>query len=133
MNRESQTRPSPRQKLGKQGETHAADYLTQQGYRICERNYRADRKEIDLIAEDGQTLVFVGVKTRRSTAFGAPQSAVNQHKQQQMSRAALRYLQTHQLLDHPCRFDVIAILWKNSGIEIEHIQNAFGLVGDYRY
>lgn len=110
--------------LGRKGEDRAADYLTQQGYRILERNYATPGGEIDLIALDGGAIVFVEVKTRTSDAFGAPELAVNARKQQRMIRAALGYIRYKRLHQMPCRFDVVAISPAKER-EVELIRNAF--------
>lgn len=113
-----------RKLLGKRGEDSASRYLAGQGYRILERNYRMPAGEIDLIALDRDTLVFVEVKTRTSDAYGAPELAVDRRKQVRMTKAALAYLKTRNLHQMPCRFDVVAI----TGAPEEHIElirNAF--------
>ncbi len=121
--------------LGKTGEKLAAEYLIGKGYQICEYNYRSAWGEIDLVAWDADVLVFVEVKTRRSLKFGLPQIAVTNAKQQRMSKAALEYLQEKNLFDYACRFDIIAIIIPpgTSEPQIEHIENAFELAGDYLY
>jgi putative endonuclease len=110
--------------LGKEGEDKAARFLTKQGYRIIERNYSTRNGEIDLIAMHEGALVFIEVKTRTSDAFGAPELAVNQRKQQRMMKAALGYIKYKKLHQVPCRFDVVAIT-TTSDNAVELIQNAF--------
>jgi putative endonuclease len=110
--------------LGREGEDLAARFLTKQGYRILERNYRTRSGEIDLVALHDGAVVFVEVKTRTSDAFGAPELAVNPRKQQRMVKAALGYLKYKKLHQVPCRFDVVAITTAAEQ-EVEHIQNAF--------
>ncbi len=95
--------------IAKIGEDFAAVHLEARGYQILAQNYRAIRGEIDLVAQDGVYIVFVEVKTRCSLKFGLPQAAVTKQKQRQISKVALAYLQAQNLLDAPCRFDVIAI------------------------
>ena len=95
--------------VAKIGESLAVKHLKTRGCEILARNYRALRGEIDIIVRDGEFTVFVEVKTRRSLKFGLPQAAVTWQKQRQISKVALAYLQTQNLLDAPCRFDVIAI------------------------
>lgn len=116
--------------LGTEGEDRAAKYLSRQGYRILERNYRTQSGEIDLIALDKDTLVFVEVKTRTSQAFGAPELAVNPRKQRRMVKAALGYLKYKKLHQMPCRFDVVAIS-KDRDHELELIRNAFEMDRTY--
>ena len=95
--------------IAKIGESLAVEHLKARGCEILARNYRALRGEIDIIVQDGEYTVFVEVKTRRSLKFGLPQAAVTLQKQRQISKVAVAYLQTQNLLDAPCRFDVIAI------------------------
>ncbi len=115
-----------RKKLGQEGEDRAARFLEKQGYRILERNYHAAGGELDLIALHEGELVFVEVKTRTSSAFGAPELAVNPRKQQHMVKAALVYLKSKNLHQMPCRFDVVAIS-HDSEKEIEVIPHAFAM------
>lgn len=114
------------------GERLAAQYLKEQGYQILEHNYRLRTGEIDLIAKEGERIVFVEVKTRRTLKFGVPQAAVTLAKQKQISKIALSYLQANNLLDAPCRFDVVAIFLssKSTPVKLEHIQNAFDFVAE---
>jgi len=112
---------------GKKGEELAAAYLAKAGYRIIERNYRCLFGEIDIVAEEGETLVFVEVKSRRSAAYGDPQLAVGPQKQKKMSRISLHYLSEHHLRHRPARFDVVAVKLLPSGYRIELIRNAFEL------
>ena len=95
--------------IAKTGELLALKHLKTRGCKILAQNYRARRGEIDIIVQDGEFTVFVEVKTRRSLRFGLPQAAVTLQKQRQISKVALAYLQARNLLDAPCRFDVIAI------------------------
>lgn len=120
-----------RKLLGKTGEDSAARFLTQQGYRILDRNFSISAGEIDLIALDRDTIVFVEVKTRASGAYGAPELAVSSRKQARMIKAALAYLKSRKLHQMPCRFDVVAIT-RTSQERIELIRNAFETNGGYR-
>ena len=123
-----------RRQLGQRGEQLAADYLQQQGYRLTERNYRCRLGEIDLIAWDAQTLVFIEVKTKGHLQFGVPQSMVTRSKQQKIVRVAMVYVQERHLRDKPLRFDVIAIT-SLAGItpEIVHIPAAFSATEFFSY
>jgi putative endonuclease len=112
---------------GKRGEELAAAYLAEAGYRIVERNYRCLFGEIDIVAEEGETLVFVEVKSRRSEAYGDPQLAVGHEKQKKISRIAMHYLEEKRLRHCPARFDVVAVKLLPSGHKIELIRNAFEL------
>ena len=112
--------------LGKKGEEVALRFLKKKGYRIIETNY-ACKLEMDLIAKEKDTLVFVEVKTRTSMHFGPPQLAVTNFKQRQLSKVALNFLKEKKLGDVKARFDVVAILLGQKGEEIELIKNAFDL------
>jgi len=116
--------------LGNRGERAAAKFLQRQGYRILARQSRSRIGELDLIALDGETIVFIEVKTRSSLIAGHPTEAVTFTKQQQLTRAALAWLKRYQLLERRGRFDVIAITWgRQSAPVIEHYKNAFEAVG----
>ena len=100
-----------RRTVGGEYEKRAGDYLIQQGYRILEYNFRCRSGEIDIIAEEGNSLVFAEVKYRRTAACGNPLEAVGKRKQQSISRTAAYYCLSHGYgTDTPCRFDVIAVL-----------------------
>jgi len=116
-----------KKELGKQGEEIAIRFLKKKGYRILLRNYVCKMGEMDIIAREKDTLVFVEVKTRTSTEFGPPQLAVNSRKQRQLSKVALNYLNEKRLKDVKARFDVVAILLRQKGEEIELIKDAFDL------
>jgi putative endonuclease len=117
-----------RRLLGDRGEREAARWLRRQGYRILVRGYRTPRGEIDLIARDGDTIVFIEVKTRRQ---GEPAEAVTLEKQQRLSLAAIQFLKQHRLLDERARFDVVALVWPSADRPpvVEHIRNAFETTG----
>jgi putative endonuclease len=114
--------------FGDRGEREAARYLRRQGLRILQRGYKTDHGEIDLIAVEGNVVVFVEVKARR---HGAPAEAVTLEKQRRLTLAALHFLKKHGLLEERCRFDVVAIIWPDDEREpqIEHIRDAFEAVG----
>jgi len=111
--------------LGKTGEEIATTYLRERGLQIVARNFRDKFGEIDIIARDRGTYVFVEVKTRRSNHFGTPEEAVTTQKQRQVIRVAQSYLAKHQLFDVPTRFDVVAILISSSDPRINHLVSAF--------
>jgi putative endonuclease len=117
--------------LGKRGERAADRFLRQQGYQIVARGHRGRLGELDLVAVDGRTVVFVEVKTRRSHSAGHPAEAVGPEKQKRLTRLALAFLKRHELLNHSARFDVLAITWPATARKptIEHIRNAFEAVG----
>jgi putative endonuclease len=116
-----------KKELGRKGEELALRFLRKQGYRIIERNYVCKMGEMDIIAKEKDTLVFIEVKTRTSTTFGPPQLAVNPTKQMQLSKVALNFLKEKGLGDAKARFDVVAILLGPKGEEIELIKDAFDL------
>lgn len=114
--------------LGERGESIATAYLKGLRFTIVERNFRCKGGEVDIVARDGRTFVFVEVKTRRTLSFGPPQSSVTPFKQRQISKAALTWLAKNRLHEASARFDVIAILLREHAVpEIEHIRNAFEL------
>jgi putative endonuclease len=121
---------SKRQIVGKAGEDAAATFLEKAGYAILARNYRAGRGEIDIIAKDGETLVFVEVKSGRSRKFGDPEERVTIYKQRQIVRVASLYLEETGQSDAPCRFDVIAVDFQNGRRQIRHIPDAFWMEED---
>jgi len=112
---------------GTRGEEIAAAYLKKEGYRIQERNYRCPLGEIDIIALDGDEVVFVEVKSRRSEDFGAPEAAVDTRKQAKLSRIALNYINEHNLNDRNARFDVVAVRISDGVGRLRLIRNAFDL------
>ena len=110
---------------GKKGEALARRYLLEAGWELLEENWRTGRAEIDLIAMDGEVLVFVEVKTRRTTTYGAPEEGVSNRKMELMTRAAGIYMEQ---IGHEweIRFDVISIFWpQGSDPEINHLKDAF--------
>jgi putative endonuclease len=113
---------------GKTGEGIASGFLTQNGYQILDVNYRCPIGEIDIVARERDELVFVEVKTRKSSAMGYPEQAVGTAKQKKMSQLALWYLRDKKVGDAPVRFDVVAILMLPSGNDIRLIRNAFDFI-----
>ena len=111
--------------LGRRGERAAEKYLRRNGYRIVARNFRAAGAEIDLIAMDGETLVFVEVKTRRSRDAGAPEEAVDARKQTRMRRAAEVFARRYRADEIEMRFDIVAVDASGKRLEIELLRNAF--------
>jgi putative endonuclease len=114
-----------KKELGKKGEDLALRYLKKNGYRVYETNYVCKMGEVDIIAKEKDTLAFIEVKTRTSTAFGPPQLAVNAAKQMQLSKVALYFLKEKGLGDIKARFDVVAIVLGPKGPEIDLIRDAF--------
>ncbi len=110
---------------GNQGEKIAQEFLRAKDLQIIDCNLRTGRAEIDIIAKDGQILVFVEVKTRAYDFFGSPEEFVSDHKQKLISEAASVYMEKIKH-DWEIRFDVIAIILKNSKlIKLEHFQDAW--------
>lgn len=114
-----------RKALGGAGERAAERLLRESGYVILERNFRCAFGEIDLIALDGDTVVFVEVKTRAQPGFGSPFDAVNPRKQRQIVRVAECYVARHQLEARNARFDVVGVWREGRGFVCELIRNAF--------
>jgi putative endonuclease len=126
--------------LGQRGEDFAARYLKRQGYKILGRQVDLRVGELDIIAVDmhapkGRTIVFIEVKTRSDDSTGTPAEAVDELRQKRMTHAAVAYLKSHRLLDHPARFDVIALTWPNAAKKptLDHIQNAFDATGQGQF
>jgi len=114
------------QAVGRTGEGIALDHLRRKKYKIVETGFHFLRGEIDIIARDGPTLVFVEVKMRTGTGFGRPEEAVTPAKQRQIRKVAEGYLMVRRLGDVPCRFDVISIgPGDRGGTTVEHFENAF--------
>ena len=111
--------------LGRRGERAAEKYLKRNGYRIVARTFRAAGAEIDLVAMDGKTLVFVEVKTRRGIGAGAPEEAVDARKQTRMHRAAEAFARQYRVGETEMRFDIVAIDAAGRRLGIELLRNAF--------
>jgi len=114
-----------RQVLGKHGEDLACRELERRGYAIVARRYRRRGGEIDIIARDGETTVFVEVKTREDRAFGGGADAVTAWKRRRIVQIARDYLMRHHHTECPCRFDVVSIQFDTDGPVLELFQNAF--------
>jgi putative endonuclease len=111
------------------GEEEAARFLQRCGYAILDKNVRTRVGEIDLVAREGKTLVFVEVKTRKDLAADPPQAAVNTRKQNRLGKLAHGYLKAKRLREVPCRFDVVSVIVNDDGgvKAIRHIPNAFSV------
>lgn len=109
---------------GQEGESLAADYLESKGFSILEKNYRHKRSEIDLIVKLNNLLIFVEVKTKTNTSYGNPEIAIDQQKAAKVMEGADYYIQESDWKGN-VRFDVISIIKKKSGVEIEHFKDAF--------
>ena len=119
---------SPKEKdvLGRAGEKAAADFLREKSYKILQQNYLLPDGEIDIAAQDGQTLVIVEVKTRKSNHFGKPYEAVTETKQRRMMKLARQFMVQFRMLRLPVRFDIVSITGTTlEDFEIEHFAEAF--------
>jgi putative endonuclease len=114
-----------RQDVGETGENLACRELERRGYAILARRYRRRGGELDIIARDGSTVVFVEVKARGGHEFGEAAEAVTGLKRRRMKQLAYDYLARYRLLDCPCRFDVVSIHISGTEPAIEVYQNAF--------
>jgi len=114
-----------RVRLGRRGERIAERHLRRNGYRIVARNFRAAGAEIDLVAMDGETLVFVEVKTRFGDEAGTPQEAIDSRKEEHMRRAAEAFAARYRAGDRAMRFDVVAISGEGRSRRLELLRDAF--------
>lgn len=113
-------------KLGKLGEEIAQKYLRKKKYKIVTKGFRLHRGEIDLIAYEGETLVFIEVKTRRQGALGLPEESVNLQKQKQIRKIAAGYLALNNIDEVECRFDVLSLVFDDNGdYSLSHYEDAF--------
>jgi putative endonuclease len=118
---------SSRRSEGSYFEDLTSSYLQSKGYRILDRNVRILRKEVDIVAVDRDTIVFVEVKGRRSRRFGTAFESVGTRKRARITKVAGAYLGQHNLADRQCRFDVVSVILDDKEHpEFEHIENAFG-------
>ena len=118
-----------RQELGLLGEKLAVEELARRGYAILACRYRTPGGEIDIVADDGGTLVFVEVKARESDEFGTAAEAVTRWKQRRLVRMARDYLTRERIVDRACRFDVVAIMFDTEPAVLEVYEDAFGADG----
>ena len=114
-----------KKRIGAEYEKTAGAYLERNGYQVMEYNYRCRKGEIDIVARDGEYLIFCEVKYRAGTAKGYPSEAVDRRKQRILCGCAMYYLAEKQLGDVPCRFDAVCIL----GDDISLIKDAFQYAG----
>ncbi len=121
------------QQKGLRGEIEVARYLKQKGFKILVHRYRCRFGEIDLTVRDGNTLVFVEVKTRGSSDFGEPSLAVTSEKQKHISQVALDYLRRLSYPPIAFRFDIVEVVYSDHQIEFQHIQDAFPLSEPFIY
>lgn len=117
-----------KQLLGRRGEDAAERFLRVRArYRVIARNYRCPFGEIDLVALDGCTVVFVEVRSQTGSRFGDPLASVTSRKQRQIAKAALYYLSRSHWGDCEARFDVVGIRWEQGQMHLTHIKDAFPL------
>ena len=112
-------------RLGQAGEDAAATLLLRAGFTLLDRNWRQGRMELDLVCRDGDELVFVEVKTRRSGGHGGPAAAITPAKQRILTHAARAWLAAHDAWQNPCRFDVVCLLRHGDTFSAEHYPHAF--------
>lgn len=110
--------------LGKRGEDEAVKFLEAKGYYIMHRNWRCGKKELDIVARDGEEIAFVEVKTRQNTLYGRPEDAVDDSKIRRIVSSANAYVHRY-MIDLPIRFDIITVVGVEPPYEIEHIPDAF--------
>jgi putative endonuclease len=110
--------------LGKWGEEYAATHLQKNGFKLIERNYKFQKGELDIIAENKGELVVIEVKTRETAEIGEPWRAVTKSKQKQIIKVADNYVQSKQI-DLDVRFDIVSIVHNSFRTELEHIEGAF--------
>lgn len=109
--------------LGREGEEAAAEYLTERGFRILDRNWRCAGGEIDIVAVDRHTLVVCEVKTRSGTRYGTPLEAVGRAKQSRLRRLAVRWVNAHGVRFERIRIDVLGLLRQGNGeFTVEHVR-----------
>ncbi|MFZ1889915.1 MAG: YraN family protein [Candidatus Binataceae bacterium] len=123
--RESVLPGAARFRFGRRGEQIAERHLRRLGYRIVARNYRAAGAEIDIVAMDGETIVFVEVKRRTGTVAGTPEESVDLAKQEQIRRAAERFVAHYRAAERDARFDVVAIVEGGRSRRLQHLKDAF--------
>ena len=120
---------TPRQRLGDLGEKAAEELLAANGYRIVARKHRCPRGEVDLVAEQGEMLVFVEVRTRASRLFGGPEETIGIAKQRRLVSAARDFLARWRGPPRSARFDVVAVVDSAAGPRLEHFPGAFDAAG----
>ncbi len=112
--------------IGNLGEDMAASYLAEAGYRIIDRNFHSHQGEIDIVAEDGDVLVFIEVKNYSFRSFGPPCSAIRKSKKENIIQTARYYLHRNRITDRSCRFDVLTIYWDSlRERKVDLIKDAF--------
>jgi putative endonuclease len=115
-----------RKQIGRQGEEIAVSYLANKGYKIIQRNWRCQAGELDIIVEDGNSLVFVEVRTRRGNRFGTPEESITPAKQARLIELAETYLQETSTTRRAWRIDVVAVQLGSGLPQVNHLENAVG-------
>lgn len=110
--------------IGQQGEQAAADFLEKKGYHILHRNWRHKRAELDIVAKERHTLIFVEIKTRTDYTFDKPENAVDGKKQRLMTQAAIAYMHESGH-DGAIRFDIVSVILRGDKFYIDHFEDAF--------
>ncbi|MFQ6001394.1 MAG: YraN family protein [Anaerolineae bacterium] len=113
-----------RRSLGRRGEELAASYLEKEGYLILQRNYRSGAGEMDIVAQDGDCLVFVEVRARSTREYGTPEESITPSKAQRLIKVAQGYLQEQGDSAREWRIDLVAIHWSGDSYRLNHIVNA---------
>lgn len=121
---QNQEKMAEHNRLGKEGENEAVQWLTEKGYRILHRNWRSGKKELDIVARHEGLLVVVEVKSRRDTVYGLPEEAVDMRKIRHIVASTDAYLRKFEI-DLPVRFDVITVTGRDDNRQITHIKDAF--------
>jgi putative endonuclease len=116
--------PTARTRLGDRGEEAARQFLQAKGYQVLAAKYRCQWGEVDLVAQEGDELVFVEVRTRRSAAFGTPEESLTPAKVRHLLAACQHYLQQHQAADLPWRIDLVSVRVWGQGTVIDHLRHA---------
>ena len=115
-----------RQQLARDGEQAAADAVVRAGMTVLDRRFRTRFGEIDIVARQGEMIVFIEVKARRGLGYGRPAEAVNALKRRRIERVALAYLARRRWLERSCRFDVVEVVAGPDGsLQVHHIVDAF--------
>lgn len=111
--------------LGAFGESFAASWLVQHGYQILDQNWRGSRVELDIVAKQNNTIIFVEVKTRSSNFSGFPAEAVTNNKLKNIKSAALQWLEAHETKSHGLRIDVLSLLYTEPNFQVTHIKGVY--------
>ena len=125
--------PARHLEIGRQGEDAAAALLEAKGLSLLARNLRLDRLELDLVCQDGDTLVFVEVKTRAEGSLATPAEGLTTQKRSRLLRAAKLYLSRHDAWERPCRFDLVSVLVRAGRVHaVEHSENVLSGEGGWQ-